>query len=294
MVTSARDVLAMLRRHYLPENRPAGVLWMPEIASPCGSRRADLLIAPTAMSHLSGGALVGHEIKVTRSDTLAELADPTKPDPWMRHCSRWWLVVADPALVDGLDIPESWGVMAPPSGRRTRSMTVLRQAPQLTPVGDARPALTRIAQFVVARVEAETARLERAVSHAEDARDRTRAELDRLRIEREHGEWASSPHVRKKAQLVREVIDLVEAGKYAPGVPYWEGDVEARDVADAILDAVRTRTLAARARRRVEGLIDEIRELTTGPLESLASDLASLDLDAIAPPEQRASRRKRR
>jgi hypothetical protein len=136
---TARDMIGMLRRHYLPDDtRPAGV-FAPEIQAPGPvQRRADLIwLGCTAAT---GTALVGHEVKVTRADLLTELQDLTKSDPWQRYCDQWWLVVPDLALIKGLDLPASWGVMLPPSGRRTRSMTVHRVAPVLHP-GDQGPAL---------------------------------------------------------------------------------------------------------------------------------------------------------
>lgn len=136
MQWTAADLLTLLRRHYQPENRPAAGLFAPEIESPDGSRRADLIWAPTTST--GGFGLVGHELKISRSDLLVELADPAKCDPWARFCECWWLVVADPAMIDDAAIPHAWGVLAPPSGRRTRSMTIIKPAPKLHPVEPAR------------------------------------------------------------------------------------------------------------------------------------------------------------
>lgn len=71
--------------------------------------------------------LHGHEVKVSRSDWLTELRDPTKADAWKRYCDKWWLV-APKDVVRG-DLPEGWGWMVP-SGKGLR---VVVQAPLLTP-----------------------------------------------------------------------------------------------------------------------------------------------------------------
>lgn len=93
--TTASAMLDMLRRHYLPDERRPAYLLAPEIQAPGrSSRRADLIAL--GMSAATNGALIGHEIKVTRADVQAELGDLTKSDPW--------------------------GIMLPPSGRRTRSV----------------------------------------------------------------------------------------------------------------------------------------------------------------------------
>lgn len=143
MATSlnAKGMTALLREHYLPEGRPAGGIFASEIGSPDGRRFADAIWQSTTRS---GGLLfVGHEIKVSRADVAVELKDPTKAEPWMQYCDQWWLTISDPALIEGLDIPDAWGVMAPPSGRRKRSMTVIKEAPLLKPVSK-EPGLLRL------------------------------------------------------------------------------------------------------------------------------------------------------
>jgi hypothetical protein len=78
--------------------------------------------------------LHGHEVKVSRSDWLRELKDPSKAEeliPWM---NRWWLVIADKSMVRAGELPDGWGLMALRGGL----LTVVKQAPrrsalQLTP-----------------------------------------------------------------------------------------------------------------------------------------------------------------
>jgi hypothetical protein len=136
--TTAGQMLDMLRRHYLPEYRPPQGIFLPEIGAPSGMRRADLI-----WQSFDRNGLVGHEIKVTRADLRHELDQPEKCLDWKKYCNRWWLVVPHVALLDGLEIPADWGIMLPPSGRRTRTMTVHRRAPELRPATQD-PALRRI------------------------------------------------------------------------------------------------------------------------------------------------------
>jgi hypothetical protein len=139
---NAQELLKMLERHYIPENVQPAWIFIPEIQAPDSNRRADLICQ--GLAGATGLKLVGHELKVSRADLIHELDDLSKPDSWLKYCQQWWLVVSDPAFIDGLDIPERWGIMAPPSGRRTRSMTVLRDAPQVK-VHDQGPAFRTIA-----------------------------------------------------------------------------------------------------------------------------------------------------
>lgn len=55
-------------------------------------------------------AVIGHEIKVSRADWLAELRAPEKAEAWKRYCRRWWLVVPDEDIVRD-DLPKDWGLI---------------------------------------------------------------------------------------------------------------------------------------------------------------------------------------
>lgn len=80
-------------------------------------RIADYIAIDKYMSHQ---ALHGHEIKVARSDWLAELQQPEKSDDWRRWCNYWWIVAA-PGVVKKDELPEGWGLMEPaPSGLRIK------------------------------------------------------------------------------------------------------------------------------------------------------------------------------
>lgn len=90
-------------------------------------RTADFLAQDTWEAQ--GLALHGHEVKVSRSDWLTELADPEKADAIKRFCDFWWLVVPDPAIVRD-DLPDDWGLLA--FGRNGK-LRIYRRAPRLTP-----------------------------------------------------------------------------------------------------------------------------------------------------------------
>ena len=70
----------------------------------------------------------GHEVKVSRSDWLTELRDPSKSEVFKRHMHFWWLVVPDKTIVRD-DLPEGWGLIAGVKG----SLRIVKQAPLLTP-----------------------------------------------------------------------------------------------------------------------------------------------------------------
>ncbi|MBM0128188.1 hypothetical protein [Pimelobacter simplex] len=61
----------------------------------------------------------GHEVKVSRSDWLTELRDPSKADAFRPHMHYWWLVAAAPDIVRD-DLPEGLGLLVPHGPRTLR------------------------------------------------------------------------------------------------------------------------------------------------------------------------------
>ncbi len=75
-----------------------------------------------------GLELIGHEVKITRADWVAELKDPEKAEAFRRHLHRWYLVVPDRSIVRD-DLPGGWGLMALRAGK----LWVVRPAPLTVP-----------------------------------------------------------------------------------------------------------------------------------------------------------------
>lgn len=82
----------------------------------------------TGREYVHAPVFHGHEVKVSRSDWLTELRDPTKADAFKPYMHFWWLVVSDKNFVKD-DLPDDWGLMVT-SGKSTR---ILKPAPRLTP-----------------------------------------------------------------------------------------------------------------------------------------------------------------
>jgi hypothetical protein len=271
-MTSSRDVVDMLRRHYLPEGKQPPGIFAPEIAAPRSTRRADLIWQPVtnAERHL----LIGHEIKVSRADLLVELQDPTKCDAWQRYCDRWWLVVPDPALVAGLDLPPSWGVLAPPSGRRTRSMTVVVPAPELKPV-DKAPAYETIARWLHWRHYETASNLRRSEVEAQRLRE-SNAQLY-ARVDR-----AATPRDQQQVDAVVEEIVRKLGGADSSGlIGDYRGRVHVDDVVSALRDLGSVYTAAQTVKLRVENAIGALRRaldvVTPATTKELRDAVARID-----------------
>lgn len=221
---TAHAMIALLRRHYLPDEQKPAWVFAPEIQAPGPvGRKADLICLGCVAA--AGAELVGHEVKVSRADVLVELADLTKSDPWQRYCNRWWLVIPHPQLIEGLELPASWGVLTPPSGRRTRSMTVHRSAPVLHPAEQA-PALRTLARWQHWQLRDLRIRVAQLASDLEQSRTSMRQLDDSLRAQRDPN---------------RHVIDQIVKGLGGTAFRHdeigdWRRPVQVDDVVAALRD----------------------------------------------------------
>lgn len=91
-------------------------------------RTADMLIVSTWPSR--GLYAEGIEIKVSRSDLLKELSNPAKAEAIAKYCVRWHIACPE-GLTDGVEIPETWGVLSIDSKLKA---SVARQAKTLEPI----------------------------------------------------------------------------------------------------------------------------------------------------------------
>jgi hypothetical protein len=74
----------------------------------------------------TGLAIHGHEIKVSRSDWLRELAEPEKAAEFIPYMNHWWVVVSSPRIVRDGELPGCWGLMV----MRGKRLAVVRRAPR--------------------------------------------------------------------------------------------------------------------------------------------------------------------
>ena len=131
--TTERDVLNLLAQRYSVVSQGVSVryAYAEHVRSHAGfdARRTADFIAMDLWP-MKGLHLHGHEVKVSRSDWLTELRDPSKAEEFKRYMDRWWLVVSDRSIVKPGELPDGWGLMAPDKHGNLR---VIRPAPILTP-----------------------------------------------------------------------------------------------------------------------------------------------------------------
>jgi len=92
----------------------------------------------------TGLLLHGHEVKISRSDWLRELAEPAKAAAFQRWVDHWWLVVPDRLIVRD-DLPDGWGLMVQ-QGNRLR---IAHRAPRLATEPMPRSVLAPLLRAVV-------------------------------------------------------------------------------------------------------------------------------------------------
>lgn len=237
---NAGELVGMLEKHYAsPPSKPDAGLLIKELQAPHSLRRADALWCPITTQ--GRGAIIGHEIKVSRADLITELRDPTKADTWAKYCHKWWLVISDEKFLEGLDIPDWWGVLVPPKRANTRFMHVVQKAPPLKPAASlmqeawgtiyARVAFgTRAQQFTNESNQRQIASLTKQLSEA------------RASIREANLALGQEGVGRRGATKVAEIISAVERlGGYGDDIELplrglsWQ--VEAEDVARGILRA---------------------------------------------------------
>lgn len=122
---STTNLYTLMERRYEPSQ---GWLLFYEVANGTGYKITNYADA-LAMSIWSskGIALHGFEFKRSRSDLLKELRDEKKAEAIQKFCDHWWLVVSDQKFCEGVEVPATWGVLAPRNG----VLYQVRAAPKL-------------------------------------------------------------------------------------------------------------------------------------------------------------------
>lgn len=201
-MSATSDLLARLRRHYIrkPSELYRGGVFLPEVNCPADwpgtRRRCDALWVDFTRAHMTH-SIEGHEVKVSRSDWLAELADPTKADAWARHCHRWWLVVPHRDIVKDGELPDGWGLMAPSGQYPTRMDVVVPARVNRDPEVTAGLLLE-----VAKKVDGQRADEEVARKHAQEE---TKSARDALQ-----SAWASTAGLTHRQRLRLEMLDRLE------------------------------------------------------------------------------------
>lgn len=206
-MSATAALLAQLERHYIKPSAPMpGGLFLPEVGQNGGwgsGSRADAIYVGFTSS--SGRILVGHELKISRSDWLNELNKPGKADAWADECHEWWLVVNDPGIVHPGELPADWGLMSPSPRSRNR-MQIHTRAVRKDPAVH-RPAWDAVRSIMAREDTLRAQAIERARA---DAYRAATAEVNERVEQRIKNELAQSEHNDATVRLLRERLRAVD------------------------------------------------------------------------------------
>lgn len=278
------ELLARLQRHYIDPTRdtPGGV-FITEVGSNGSAAiatRCDALYI--GFTTASQRILVGHELKVSRSDWLAEIGRKTgKADAWADQCHQWYVVVPDPAIVRDDELPDGWGLMTPGRGNRMTVHTRATIKTDRTPSWDAVRSI--FARYDTLRAQALIAGDADRMAKAHEKARKEAAQAFQRRLDAQRGPEA--------ATVAKQIIALEEA----LGAPIdWDSDEQPprsghigfqalRDIA-ALVKAYGSVTSAAQVvTSRYRNPITHVR----GVADALAAALDEVAAVALGDPGER-------
>lgn len=204
-----------------------------------GTRSADAIAMNLWESHAF--RIIGFEIKVSRSDWLRELKDPSKADVIAAYCDMWF-IVATPDIVKEDELPPAWGLQV----LKGNGLHIIKKAPLL----EDRKALDR--RFVAAMIRRAT-----EVGGDQIAAAITPA-VERVRKE---AESRLEGEVERRTRRAKEIIDRVEAVKAATGIDMASYSFDNNDVCAAIRYALAERSRITSRYNGLQGLQRTLRML---------------------------------
>jgi len=233
-VIGSDDLVALLRVKY-PADAYAVLEQVRDGAGFNANRTGDVMVMGLWPSR--GLSLQGFEVKVSRADWLREVKQPQKAESLYRYCDHWWLLAAAPDLVQDLELPSTWGLLAP----KGRGLGIVKPAPQLTPDPMNRSMLAALLKRAWMRAPAAEAAEARVNAAKQEGLEHG---ADRLKSARE-----------EVVSLERRLADFERASGVR--IDQW-GDVA------QIGDAVRAVLQHESVLRRVARVRDELRVLVNG------------------------------
>lgn len=232
---TAATIRAALRVHY-----PSGAYAvLEEVRNGTGyarkvERYADALVCSCWPSR--GLWLAGIEIKVSRSDWLSELRDPSKSAEIQQWCDYWW-IAAPAGLVREGELPVTWGLLEyDPAARGKDKLVARAKAPKLEPA-------PMSAAFIASVLRSASSSQEAAIAAAvNDATRSLRAgtgadEVERLRNELAATRARAEMHANTEAALRRNTEELHRLRELL-GIR-WGGDPAKAEPALSAVRAIR-------------------------------------------------------
>lgn len=201
--------------------------------------------------------IIGHEIKVSRSDWQKELQQPEKSDAFLPYVNSWW-IVAPKGIVKVEELRADWGLMEVLGG----GIKIRRQASVKTPEPMPPNMLASILRRVTQSTPEDT---ELAVKRAVEHERQTNADREGWRIKRLENEVARQQERISQFENKSGIhIDLYNGDNVGKAIATLRNCDPALLLRNIEIIAEQSEGLAADTKKRLESLrsaMDEIREL---------------------------------
>lgn len=256
MSMDARELDELLNRHFIADKdqlsiQGAGAVYLTEVTSPGGTRRADA-VHVGLWSSRGAGRIDVCELKVSRGDWLRELEKPEKAEAWWPYCNAFWLVVPTADIVQDGELPKGWGLMTP--GGRGRRFKVLVQPEE-------REAKITTGLLITLLKNTETTR-----TNALQRQDR---ELRQKFYEQEQQTRRQRGIFSEKDKRRLELMDRLEAALGVELSDYaWDDKLSPEGAADALKELAQGRAALDKAKDRAESAVRELDRAARGAQET--------------------------
>ena len=201
-----QEIRAALNARYAPP----GWALLPEVTNATGAgARGQCDFVAVGLWPSRGLEVIGIEVKCSRGDWLRELKRPAKAERFFDKCNRWYLAVADRAIVKDGELPTGWGLLVP----RGASLVAAVDVPARETMPDRR--------FWVALIRraSEWSPGERMIAEARKAGAAEGEANVQQRIE-----WAVRGLRSEQANLIEAVKRFEEASGVSIGTKWTAGD----------------------------------------------------------------------
>lgn len=255
---TAHDLLDRLDRHYIKRGQPLpGGIFVPEVGlnGIAPQRRCDAIYI--GFTSASGRLLIGHEIKVSRSDWLHELDQPEKSATWADQCHGFYVVAPSTDIVPIEELPHGWGLMIPDPRSKVRMKIV-----QKAKIKEQHHPSWLAVRSIMARLD--TLQQTRLARWKRDEDERIRSEVaDKVR----ERQLARDPQAAQDARVIDELNERLGVDLRAGS---WQGGVDPATLAHAIklvqaTSGMRTRynglEQTARGARHLADELDQVSKL---------------------------------
>jgi hypothetical protein len=198
-VSVTSELVDRLGRHYIKPGPAAGGIFVPEVGLNNGrsERRCDAIYV--GFTSTSGRLLIGHEVKVSRSDWLHELDQPEKSARWADQCHGWYIVAPSTDVVPVEELPHGWGLMIPDPRAKVR-MKIVHKAK----IKENHDPSWLIVRSIMARLD--TLQRNQIEQWKRDEAQRVRSEVAAQLLQRQH---EKDPQSARDARILDELGTLL-------------------------------------------------------------------------------------